>query len=211
MTANAQWAIAWMNECARIVGEHREELIDLDRAIGDADHGENLDRGFSAVVDSIKEGDFATPSEVFKTVSMTLMSNVGGAYGPLVGTAFLRASTVSKDHEVLDAKMLAEVITAAAEGIQARGRAELGEKTMLDAWLPAAKAATDAAQAGKTPAAVLEAAAAAAAKGAESTDAMTARKGRASYLGSRSVDHRDPGAQSTAYLLQAASRALGAA
>lgn len=209
MTANAAWAKAWMAECANVVGQHREELIDLDREIGDADHGENLDRGFSAVMDSIKDTDYATPSEVFKTVSMTLMSNVGGAYGPLVGTAFLRASTVSKNIEELDSDMLAQVLAAAAEGIQARGRAELGEKTMLDAWLPAAQAAKTASDAGKAPVDVMKAAAAAAQTGAESTDEMTARKGRASYLGSRSVGHRDPGAQSTAYLLDAAARTLG--
>ncbi|WP_418896423.1 dihydroxyacetone kinase subunit DhaL [Stomatohabitans albus] len=208
MSANAAWAKAWMVECANVVGVHREELIDLDRAIGDADHGENLDRGFNAVVASLADKAFATPSEVFKTVSMTLMSNVGGAYGPLVGTAFLRASTVSKDAEELDASVLADVIAAAAEGIQARGRAELGEKTMLDAWLPAAEAAKAAADTGKSPIDTLKAAASAAQTGAEATDAMTARKGRASYLGSRSVGHRDPGAQSTAYILDAAARTL---
>lgn len=209
MTANATWAVDWMVECASVIREHREELIDLDRAIGDADHGENLDRGFNAVLEALRDQEFATPSDVFKTVSMTLMSNVGGAYGPLVGTAFLRASTTSKDHDVLDAHALADVITAAAEGIQARGRAEEGEKTMLDAWMPAAKAAREAASVGKSPAEVMRAAADAAAKGAEATDAMVARKGRASYLGSRSVDHRDPGAQSTTYLLDAAARTLG--
>lgn len=208
MTANAAWAKAWMAECAKVIALHREELIDLDRAIGDADHGENLDRGFSAVVDSIGDQVFATPSDVFKTVSMTLMSNVGGAYGPLVGTAFLRASTATKDLDHLDGDSLAKAIRAAADGIQSRGRAEPGEKTMIDAWIPAAEAAEMAAHSGKGALDVLRSAAQAAQKGAESTDAMTARKGRASYLGARSVDHRDPGAQSTAYLLGAAVTSL---
>jgi dihydroxyacetone kinase-like protein len=145
---------------------------------------------------------------VLKTVATTLMSTVGGAAGPLYGTAFLRGSKLA-DGE-LDAAGVASVLEAAVEGIQARGKAEPGEKTMVDAWMPAAQAARSAAEGGAGPVEALRAAADAAAAGAEATEPMVARKGRASYLGERSAGHRDPGAQSSALLLEAAAEAAEA-
>ncbi|WP_026821314.1 dihydroxyacetone kinase subunit DhaL [Arthrobacter castelli] len=210
-TLNAAWAEAWLRNSAAVVAEHRKELIDLDRAIGDADHGENLDRGFSAVVQKLDESNPETPGACFKLAAMTLMSKVGGAAGPLFGTAYLRAGTTVGESTELDSPLLAQALAAARDGIVARGKAEVGDKTMIDAWTPAVDAATEAAEAGAGPADVLEAAAVAAQQGAESTDPLVARKGRASYLAERSAGHRDPGAASSALLLRAAADAAAAA
>lgn len=207
---DTEWAIRWVRETARVVAENRALLIDLDRVIGDADHGENLDRGFSAVVAKLDAGDApGTPAEVLKLVAMTLMSTVGGAAGPLYGTAFLRAATSLGDAAEVDSGAVAEMISAARDGIVARGKAEVGDKTMIDAWTPAAESAGTAAQAGATAPEVLAAAANAAHAGAVATEPLIARKGRASYLGERSAGHQDPGAVSTALILQAAAEAAG--
>ena len=209
-TLDAAWAVRWMRETARVVSENRALLIDLDRAIGDADHGENLDRGFSAVLQKFDDAEApATPAAVLKLVATTLMSTVGGAAGPLYGTAFLRASTSLGEREFPDAEAVATLVQAARDGIAARGKAEVGDKTMVDAWTPAAEAAATAARAGATAAEVLAAAANAAHAGAVATEPLIARKGRASYLGERSAGHQDPGAVSTALILEAAARAAG--
>ncbi|MFS0730537.1 dihydroxyacetone kinase subunit DhaL [Curtobacterium sp. 1P10AnD] len=204
MALDTAWAIDWVRRSAATIDDHRAELVTLDREIGDGDHGENLDRGFRAVVEAIDAGSFDTPGSVFKTVATKLISTVGGAAGPLFGTAYLKAAQAAGDAETLDASALVAVLTAARDGIVSRGKAEVGDKTMVDAWTPAVDAAASAAGDGATPEQVLAAAAEAAATGAESTDALVARKGRASYLGERAVGHRDPGAQSTVYLLRAA-------
>lgn len=183
---------------AATVAEHRVELIQLDRAIGDGDHGENLDRGFTAVLAAFEQSTPDSPSAVLKTVATTLISKVGGAAGPLYGTAFLRASAAVKDRESLGPEDIVAALTAALGGVVARGKAELGEKTMVDALDPAVKAAK-----GDTVAEVLAAAADAAAKGADATVPLVAHKGRASYLGERSAGHMDPGARSTSLLLRA--------
>lgn len=207
---DTEWAIRWMRETARVVAENRALLIDLDRVIGDADHGENLDRGFSAVVAKLDAGEApGTPAEVLKLVAMTLMSTVGGAAGPLYGTAFLRAATSLGDAAEIEPGAVAEMVSAARDGIVARGKAEVGDKTMIDAWTPAAESAGTAAQAGATAPEVLAAAANAAHAGAVATEPLIARKGRASYLGERSAGHQDPGAVSTALILQAAAEAAG--
>ena len=204
------WALRWVRDAAGVLGENRALLIDLDRHIGDADHGENLDRGFSAVVAKLDGPEVpATPAAVLKLVAMTLMSTVGGAAGPLYGTAFLRASTSLGDTEVIDADSVAALVLAARDGVAARGKAEVGDKTMIDAWTPAAEAAGTAARAGATASEVLAAAANAAHAGAVATEPLIARKGRASYLGERSAGHQDPGAVSTALILQSAARAAG--
>ncbi len=209
---DAQWAVRWVRETARVVAENRALLIDLDRAIGDADHGENLDRGFSAVVAKLDSADVpSTPAAVLEQVAMTLMSTVGGAAGPLYGTAFLRAATSVGDADVIDAETAAAMIRAARDGIVARGKAEVGDKTMVDAWTPASESAETAAQAGANAPDVLAAAANAAHAGAVATEPLIARKGRASYLGERSAGHQDPGAVSTALILQAAADSAGGA
>lgn len=201
MTCDAQTTVQAVRSAAEVIQEHREELTDLDRAIGDSDHGENMSRGFSAVIDVLDATDPATPAAALKVVATTLISKVGGASGPLFGTAFLRAATSLGDAEQLDAAAVADAIAAAADGVAARGKSAPGDKTVVDALAPAAQAATSAAITG-TIADVLEAAAAAAEQGAAETEPLVARKGRASYLGERSAGHVDPGARSAAYLLR---------
>ena len=210
MSLDAAWACRWIELAAADVAEQRDYLVDLDRAIGDGDHGENMDRGFKAAVEALGQAEPASVAEVLKTVAKTLMSTVGGAAGPLYGTAFLRASKAAGDGE-LDGAGVAAVIAGALDGIQARGKATTGEKTMVDAWTPALEAARAAAESGSDPAAVLEAAATAAEAGAAATEPLRATKGRASYLGERSIGHLDPGAVSTSLILRAAVRAAGEA
>ncbi|GAA4662323.1 dihydroxyacetone kinase subunit DhaL [Arthrobacter cryoconiti] len=204
------WAVDWLRRSAAVVSENRMALIELDRAIGDGDHGENLDRGFSAILEKLDSEPPLTPAATFKLAAMTLMSKVGGAAGPLYGTAFLRMGTAMGEAVEIDSALLAAGLAAARDGVVARGKAEVGDKTMIDAWTPAVDAAISAADAGASPAAVLAAAAAAAESGAVATDPLIAHKGRASYLGERAIGHRDPGAASSAMILRAAAQAGGA-
>ncbi len=208
-TLDTGWAVRWLRRSAEVIAENRVALIELDRAIGDGDHGENMERGFSAILEKLDAETPATPGAAFKLAAMTLMSKVGGAAGPLYGTAFLRAATTVGDTAELDANALAAALAAARDGVVARGKAEVGEKTMIDAWTPAVDAATAAATAGESPAAVLAAAATAAEAGSASTDPLIARKGRASYLGERAIGHRDPGSVSSALILRAAADTAG--
>lgn len=205
MVLDSNWAVKWLTLCAQAMAEHRVWLIELDRAIGDSDHGENMDRGFQAVLDKLAEVPPETPGAALKLTAMTLMSNVGGAAGPLYGTAFLRAAASLGDSPEVEPAAFAGALVAARDGIVARGKAEPGDKTMVDAWTPAAEAALLAAAGGAgTVLEVLVAAAEAAEAGAAATDPMVARKGRASYLGERSAGHRDPGAASSALIFRAA-------
>ncbi|MET4003514.1 dihydroxyacetone kinase-like protein [Arthrobacter sp. UYCu511] len=208
-TLDTAWAVQWLRLAAKVIAENRMALIELDRVIGDGDHGENMDRGFSAVLTKLDAEPPATPGAAFKLVAMTLMSKVGGAAGPLYGTAFLRAATAVGDAAELDSNTLAAALAAARDGVVARGKASVGEKTMIDAWTPAVDAASAAAASGATPAALLAAAATAAEAGSVSTDPLIARKGRASYLGERAIGHRDPGSVSSALILRAAAQAAG--
>ena len=208
MSLDAAWARRWIELAAADIAEQRDYLVDLDRAIGDGDHGENMDRGFKAAVEALGQAEPASVAEVLKTVAKTLMSTVGGAAGPLYGTAFLRASKAAGDGE-LDAAGVAAIIEGALGGIQARGKATTGEKTMVDAWTPALDAARAAAESGADAVATLQAAATAAEAGAAATEPLRATKGRASYLGERSIGHLDPGAVSTSLILRAAARAAG--
>jgi len=208
MTLDVAWAVDWVRRSAQAVAEHRDELVELDRQIGDGDHGENLNRGFTAVVaklDALEEPP-AEIGDVLKLVATTLMSTVGGAAGPLYGTAFLRAAKATAVPE-LDTNGVVALLEAALEGIVVRGKAHTGEKTMVDAWTPASEAAATASGEGASPAQALAAAAEAAAVGAQATIPLVATKGRASYLGERSAGHLDPGARSTQLILQAAAQA----
>ncbi|GIG38138.1 dihydroxyacetone kinase subunit DhaL [Cellulomonas pakistanensis] len=208
---DAGWAVAWARRTAQVVTENRELLIELDRQIGDGDHGENLTRGFTAVLaklDALEEQP-ADVGAVLKLVATTLMSTVGGAAGPLYGTAYLRAAKVTGLPE-LDSGAVVAMLEAGLEGIVVRGKAGTGEKTMVDAWTPAVEAAVAASDAGASPAAVLAAAAEAARAGAEATTPLVATKGRASYLGERSAGHQDPGATSSALVLEAAAETAAA-
>ncbi|MEJ7840434.1 MAG: dihydroxyacetone kinase subunit DhaL [Rubrobacter sp.] len=197
-----------IEEMAAAMEEHRKYLTKLDSEIGDGDHGNNMRRGFAAVLDRLKDTQPSSPADVLKAVSMALIGKVGGAAGPLYGTAFLRASAALSGDEV-SPQDAATALEAALGGIKQRGKAEVGDKTILDALAPAVEAAKEAADSeDATVAAVLRAAAEAAEEGAESTVPLTARKGRASYLGARAEGHKDPGAASTRLLLDAAARAL---
>lgn len=200
---------AWMREFARSVGEHRDRLTELDSAIGDADHGANMDRGLTAVVAAVDAAPPADPAALLKQVGMTLVSKVGGASGPLYGTLFLRMAGAAGAGP-LDGAGFARALRAGLDGVIARGKAERGDKTMLDALIPACDALDAALAGGGSLGAGLRAAAAAAGDGRDATIPMLARKGRASYLGERSVGHQDPGATSTALLLDAAVTALAA-
>ncbi|BAS06918.1 putative kinase MCAP_0235 [Arthrobacter sp. Hiyo4] len=136
MVLDVKWALRWLTLCAQAMAENRVWLIELDRAIGDSDHGENMDRGFQAVLEKLAEAQPETPGAALKLTAMTLMSKVGGAAGPLYGTAFLRASTALGDAAEIDPGRLADALVAARDGIVARGKAESGDKTMVDAWTP---------------------------------------------------------------------------
>jgi len=201
---------AWLREFARLIAEHKEELTALDSAIGDADHGINMDRGMTAVVKALDEGG-GTPSALLKQTGMKLVSTVGGASGPLYGTAFLRMAAAAGDAEALDAPTFAKAWRAGLDGVVARGKAVAGDKTMFDAWSPAADALDAALADGQSLSDALKATVAAAEKGRDATIPLVARKGRASYLGERSAGHQDPGATSTALLLAAAATAAGPA
>jgi dihydroxyacetone kinase-like protein len=193
---------------AAAIADQHVELTRLDREIGDGDHGENMNRGFKAVVPKLDADPGMAPGAVLKLVAMTLMSTVGGASGPLYGTAFLRAATAVGDTDQLDAAAVGAALAAALGGVQARGKAVPGDKTMVDALVPAVEAARGAR--GDSVAEVLQAAAAAAQDGVATTIPLVARKGRASYLGERSAGHADPGATSTAVILRALAEAAKA-
>jgi dihydroxyacetone kinase-like protein len=198
---------AWLLGFAEEVTAHRDLLTDLDAAIGDADHGANLDRGMSAVVATLVDPS-PTPAALLKTSGMTLVSTVGGASGPLYGTFFLRMASSVGEAEELAPEDFAKAMRAGLDGIVARGRAEAGDKTMYDALAPACDALDAALADGEELGVALGRAAEAAATGRDATVPMLARKGRASYLGERSVGHQDPGATSAALLVSAAARAL---
>ena len=203
-TLDTAWTVRWIRRSAEVLATNRAALNTLDREIGDGDHGENMDRGFQAVLPKLESlADETTPGTVLKLVATTLISTVGGAAGPLYGTAFLKAAGAVGSTESLDAAALVALMTAARDGIVLRGKAEEGDKTMIDAWTPAVNAAASATADGSGVVAVLLAAADAAGQGAQATEPLVARKGRASYLGERAIGHRDPGSQSTALLLRA--------
>jgi phosphoenolpyruvate---glycerone phosphotransferase subunit DhaL len=198
-------AEAWVREFASSVSAARDELTKLDQAIGDGDHGANLTRGMTAVTDTLT-GD--TPGDVLKLVGRTLISKVGGASGPLYGTAFRETAKALGDAAEVDDATFAAALRAGLDGIVRLGKAEEGDKTMVDAWLPALAALDAALGSGSTLADAAAEAAKAAAAGTEATIPMQARKGRASYLGERSIGHQDPGATSVALVMRALERAV---
>ncbi|NMW44309.1 dihydroxyacetone kinase subunit DhaL [Mobiluncus curtisii] len=206
MSLDKQWVLRWMDGCARVLEQNREMLGDLDDVIGDGDHGENISRGFSAVDQRLSGIVVESPKQALRVTANTLLAAVGGASGSLYGTAFLRAAR-SVGTESLDSQAVAMLLVKAAEGIAERGGAQPGDKTMLDAWYPAATNAAAAVAKGATLEEVLRVAADAAAKGAEDTVSMSAAKGRASLLGERSIGHKDPGATSSALILAEAAKA----
>jgi dihydroxyacetone kinase-like protein len=186
-----------------VIAENKDYLTELDAAIGDGDHGINLNRGWQKVQTQVTTLTNKDIGSIFKAISMTLISSVGGASGPLYGTMFLRASLVTTGKSELNQSDLAQVFQAFVEGIVSRGKAALGDKTMLDTLQPAADAVEAAILSGNSLSETLQQAIIAAEKGMNQTFSLVAKKGRASYLGERSKDHLDPGAVSTYLILKA--------
>lgn len=195
----------WITTYAAVISRNRDYLVELDAAIGDADHGANLDRGFQAVLEKLPSLADQDIGAIFKSVGMTLVSTVGGASGPLYGTFFLQAGTRTNGKFDLDLSEWTDALEAGVMGVAARGKAAPGEKTMLDALIPATHALRKAIEAGEPVAKALAASAEAAHAGMEATIPMVAHKGRASYLGERSAGHQDPGATSSFLLIHAAA------
>jgi dihydroxyacetone kinase-like protein len=204
-----QTVVAWLRAYADAIAQNREYLTELDSAIGDADHGSNMDRGMKAVASKLDELPPGGIGALLTAVGMTLVSTVGGAGGPLYGTLFLQMGAAAGPASELTTVELATALEAGVRGVQARGKAELGDKTMIDALLPACEALKAGAAAGLPPADALRLAAEAAEGGMKATIPLVARKGRASYLGERSAGHQDPGATSSWLLLESAVATLG--
>jgi dihydroxyacetone kinase-like protein len=195
--------LRWIRGFAQEIGAHREELVRLDTAIGDGDHGTNLDRGMRKALEKIEGLEGADIGATLKAVGMALVSSVGGAAGPLYGTLFLQMGTAAAGRDSLDLDGWTQALEAGVTGVQSRGKAQPGDKTMIDALLPAVEAL----RAGGDLADALRRSADAAEEGMKGTIPLEARKGRASYLGPRSVGHQDPGATSSHLLLRAAAEA----
>jgi len=204
MPIDRDHALAWMQRFADEMAEHRQELVRLDTAIGDGDHGTNMNRGMQKALEKLAASEQADPGAVLKTVAMALISSVGGAAGPLYGTLLLQMGTALSGQAEIDQAVFVVAWRKGLEGVKARGKAELGDKTMIDALTPAIDALERAAD---LPAG-LQAAVGAAEQGMNATTPLVARKGRASYLGDRSAGHQDPGATSTYYLFKSAAETL---
>jgi dihydroxyacetone kinase-like protein len=204
LAVNGDTVQDWMQRFAAAMAEHRQELVALDTAIGDGDHGTNMDRGMRKALEKLESQEQADAGAVLKTVAMALISNVGGAAGPLYGTLMLQMGTALAGETEVDLPKYAAAWRKGMEGVQARGKAEAGDKTMIDALIPGVAALEAASDLDGG----LDAAAQAAQDGMKATTPMIARKGRASYLGERSKDHQDPGATSTYYLFKSAAEAL---
>jgi len=205
MTVSRDDTIAWIKACAEVLAENKDYLTQLDAAIGDADHGANMDRGFKAVITKMPEFSDKDIGTIFKTVGMTLISTVGGAGGPLYGTLFLQAGTKSAGKMELNLEDWAAAMEAALGGVVMRGKAELGDKTMVDALTPAITSLKQSVGDNRAMNEALRLSAEAARQGMQGTIPLVARKGRASYLGERSAGHQDPGATSSYLILKAAA------
>jgi dihydroxyacetone kinase-like protein len=196
--------VAWLKTLQMTYRDHKGYLTELDSAIGDADHGINMDRGFTAVKAELDKGASQDPDAVLKTVAMTLIRTVGGASGPLYGTFFLRAGTACSGKSELGASDIVEMFEAGLMGVIQRGKAEPNDKTMVDALSPALEAMRQAQTARADLTEILRLATLAAEEGMKNTIPLQAKKGRASYLGERSIGHQDPGATSSFLLVQTA-------
>jgi len=205
MAVGKQEVLKWVEVLQQVYAGNRQWLTELDSAIGDADHGINMDRGFTAVKAELAAHVPPDIGSVFQNVATTLIRHVGGAAGPLYGTFFLRAAAACAGKTEIEAADVLALFQAGIEGVGQRGKAAAGDKTMMDALLPALDAMRKAIEDGGSLAAILDAAAAAAQAGMLGTIPMQARKGRASYLGARSIGHQDPGATSSWLMLQAAA------
>jgi phosphoenolpyruvate---glycerone phosphotransferase subunit DhaL len=205
MTVSKEDVLRWLDASQRVFADNRQQLTELDSAVGDGDFGISLDRGFTAVQKELSANPPADLRSLFQSVANVLIRTMGGTSGPLLGTFFLRAGTASAGKSELSPADVVAVFQAGVDGIQQRGKAALGDKTMLDALLPAIDAMRGALDAGNNLADIVERGAAAAEAGVQATKTMQARKGRGSYLGDRSVGHQDPGATGAYLLLKAAA------
>lgn len=202
MSLNRNQIVDWLYRCGEVFTKESDFLTGLDRAIGDADHGLNMHRGFSKVVEKLPAIADKDIGFILKNTGMVLLSNVGGASGPLFGTFFLRAAQATQAHQSLTLVELQQMIREGAEGVISRGKAEPGDKTMCDVWLPVAESLEQAITQNLSIPAALETASQVAEQAVQSTITMQARKGRASYLGERSIGHQDPGATSVMFMVQ---------
>jgi dihydroxyacetone kinase-like protein len=208
MSVTQQQIVRWLEKSAAVLAENKEYLTQLDSPIGDADHGINMTRGFKKVLEKLPTVADKDIGNILKTTGMALISSVGGASGPLYGTFFMRAGAAVASKQALEGADLLSLLDNGRQGIVSRGRAELGDKTMVDAWDPAIAALEGALAADADIPSAMQAAVDAAEQGMKDTIPLKARKGRASYLGERSIGHQDPGATSTYLLLNALLEAI---
>ncbi len=208
MTVSKKQIVQWLEGTAAVLHENKDYLTDLDRAIGDADHGINMDRGFRKVMEKLPSVADKDIGNILKTTGMTLISSVGGAAGPLYGTFYMRSGMAVAAKEELDNDDVVKMLQDGVDGIVQRGRAQLEDKTMYDAWAPAIEALASALGNGDDLPAAMSSAVAAAEAGMKSTVPLQAKKGRASYLGERSIGHQDPGATSSYLILNALLEAI---
>ncbi|MGG9998759.1 dihydroxyacetone kinase subunit DhaL [Pseudovibrio ascidiaceicola] len=205
MTLTKKHILDWLKACAAEFETQQDYLTDLDREIGDADHGLNMNRGFTKVIEKLPTFEAQPIGGVMKGTGMALMSSIGGASGPLYGTFFIRAATSTANAQELDLAGLLKMLEDGVAGIVMRGKAEPSDKTMCDTWWPALEACKNAVEDRADIGSALTAMVEAAEKGAKATISMQARKGRASYLGERSVGHQDAGATSSLFMIKALS------
>lgn len=210
MNLSSQQTVQWLTKCAEIFALEQDNLTELDRAIGDGDHGLNMHRGFQKVAEKLPSVADKNIAIILKTTGMTLLSSVGGASGPLFGTFFIKAAQAAADKPYLTLADLAEIITAGTEGVAMRGKAEPGDKTMCDVWWPVSESLSISATQNLSLDQALKEAIIAARLALEATVPMQARKGRASYLGERSIGHQDPGATSVLLMMDTLQQIVSA-
>lgn len=209
MALTKQQVVDWLMRCGEVFSRERDFLTQLDTEIGDADHGLNMNRGFNKVVEKLPSVADKDIGFILKNTGMTLLSSVGGASGPLFGTFFIRAAQAANAKQSLDLAELHQIMQEGVEGVVMRGKAEPGDKTMCDAWWPVVESLGQSAQQNLSVAEALQRAADSAERAVESTITMQARKGRASYLGERSIGHQDPGATSVMLMMKTLAEVAG--
>ena len=203
MVITRKQVLLWLKRLQEVYDEHREQLTQLDAAIGDADHGINMDRGFRKVAEKLPGLENRDIGGILREAGMALIASVGGASGPLYGTFFMKAAEWAAGRDILDARAFAVIMRNGVEALKSRGKAQEGDKTMIDALEPAVRALEDVAGKGGSPAECLRSAVRAAEAGMKATIPLVARRGRASYLGERSAGHQDPGATSSSLMIKA--------
>ncbi|CVF93183.1 dihydroxyacetone kinase subunit DhaL [Serratia marcescens] len=209
MALTKQQVVDWLMRCGEVFSRERDFLTRLDTEIGDADHGLNMNRGFNKVVEKLPSVADKDIGFILKNIGMTLLSSVGGASGPLFGTFFIRAAQAANAKQSLDLAELHQMMQEGVEGVVMRGKAEPGDKTMCDVWWPVVESLGQSAQQNLSVAEALQRAADSAERAVESTITMQARKGRASYLGERSIGHQDPGATSVMLMMKTLAEVAG--